>query len=270
MASRKLRPGERVLRPVHANRGVEAAYRKALKKRIDEMAASFEYWLTAAYRKKPPAVAALVAQDASPSQHIKKTLDELSKRWVGKFDEWAPKLAELYAYESFKATDSAFRQALHAAGWSVDFKMTPAMRDALNAHIDANIALIKSIPEQYHKQVTGVVMRSYSAGRDLGTMTSELKALYPAASNRATLIARDQSNKANATVSRTRQLELGITEAVWMHSHAGKTPRPSHVAADGKRYNIAEGCLIDGEYIQPGTEINCRCVSRAIIPKTFA
>jgi SPP1 gp7 family putative phage head morphogenesis protein len=271
VARRKLSPGEQVLRPIHANRGVEAAYKRALLKHIVEMINSFEYWLAAAYRKNPPRVVELVeqAQDASPSQHIKKTLDELAKRWVDKFDEWAPKLAELYARETFKATDSAFRQALIAAGWSVEFKMTPAMRDALNAHIDANIALIKSIPEQYHKQVTGVVMRSYSNGRDLATMRTELKALYPAASHRATLIARDQSNKANAVVNRTRQLELGITEAVWMHSHAGKTPRPDHVAADGKRYNIAEGCLISGEYVHPGQEINCRCTSRAIIPKTF-
>ena len=109
-------------------------------------------------------------------------------------------------------------------------------------------------------------MRSYSAGRDLATMVKELKTLYPAASHRAELIARDQSNKANAVVNRTRQMELGITEAIWMHSHAGKTPRPDHVAADGKRYKIAEGCLISGKYIQPGEEINCRCTSRPVLP----
>ena len=80
------------------------------------------------------------------------------------------------------------------------------------------------------------------------------------------LIARDQSNKANAVVSRARQLELGITDAIWMHSHAGKNPRKDHVAANGKRYKIAEGCLISGEYIQPGEEINCRCTSRPILP----
>ena len=109
-------------------------------------------------------------------------------------------------------------------------------------------------------------MRSYAAGRDLSTMVKELKQLYPAASHRAELIARDQSNKANAVVNRARQMELGITEAIWMHSHAGKNPRPDHVAANGKRYNIAEGCKISGEFIQPGEEINCRCTSRAILP----
>jgi len=111
-------------------------------------------------------------------------------------------------------------------------------------------------------------MRSYSNGRDLQTMVSEIKDLYPAAANRAVLIARDQSNKANAVVNRARQLDLGITRAKWMHSHGGKEPRKDHLAADGKEYDIAKGCLISGEYIQPGQMINCRCTSRPILPYT--
>lgn len=255
-------------RAVPANRGIEAKYRKALQRLIAEMHASVEYWITAAYRKDPPRMAALVeqAQDASPSAKIKKVLDELARRWTDRFNDYAPKLSEAYLKGMFKASDSAFRQALKEAGWTVDFKMTPAIRDAFNASLEENVGLIKSIPEKYLQQVEGVVMRSYSAGRDLATMVKELKELYPAASRRAELIARDQSNKANAVVNRARQMELGITEAIWMHSHAGKNPRPDHVAANGKRYKIAEGCLISGEYIQPGEEINCRCTCRAVLP----
>ena len=260
---------------VPANRGLEAKYRKALQRMIAEMHGSVEYWLTAAYRKDPPRMAALVEQaqdaillgaDASPSAKIKKILDELARRWTKRFEDYAPKLAEAYLQGMFKASDSAFRQALKEAGWTVEFKMTPAVRDAFNASLEENVGLIRSIPEKYLQQVEGTVMRSYSAGRDLATMVKELKQLYPAASHRAELIARDQSNKANAVVNRARQMELGITEAIWMHSHAGKNPRPDHVAANGKRYKIAEGCLISGEHIQPGEEINCRCTSRAVLP----
>jgi SPP1 gp7 family putative phage head morphogenesis protein len=256
-------------RAVHANRGIEAKYRKALQRMIADMHGSVEYWLKAAYNKAPPRMAGLVeqAQDAaSPSQRIRKILDELARRWIAKFDEYAPKLAEAYLQGMYKASDSAFRQALKEAGWTVEFKMTPAVRDAFNASLTENVGLIRSIPGQYLQQVEGVVMRSYGAGRDLASMVKDLQKLYPAASHRAELIARDQSNKANAVVNRARQMELGITEAIWMHSHAGKNPRPDHVAADGKRYLIAQGCKIDGEYIQPGEEINCRCTSRPVLP----
>lgn len=262
-------------RAVPANRGIEAKYRKALQRLIVEMHASVEYWLTAAYRKDPPRMAALVEQaqdapllgaDASPSAKIKKILDELARRWTKRFDDYAPKLAEAYLQGMFKASDSAMRAALKDAGWTVEFKMTPAVRDAFQASLAENVGLIKSIPEKYLTQVEGVVMRSYSAGRDLHTMVKDLKALYPAVADRAELIARDQSNKANAVVNRARQLELGIDRGIWMHSHAGKNPRPSHVAANGKEFKIADGCLIDGEMILPGQKINCRCTWRPILP----
>jgi SPP1 gp7 family putative phage head morphogenesis protein len=256
----------KTLKSVHANRGIETKYRAELQTLIDEMTNSYEYWLKAAYRKEPPRMAALVAQDASPTDYVKRALAGLAKRWIKRFDDYAPIIAAAYIPKQFKASDSAFMSALRDAGWTVKFKMTPAVRDALNASVQANVDLIKSIPMEYNEKIQGVVMRSYAAGRDLETMTADIQAVYPKTFERAAAIARDQSNKANATANRARQMELGITEAVWMHSHAGKTPRPDHVAANGKKYKIAQGCLISGEYIQPGFEINCRCTSRPIRP----
>ena len=254
-----------VARSVAANRGVEAKYRKDLRRMIVEMHASVKYWITAAYRKDPPRMLAL-AEDATPSDKMKRVMNDLGKRWTARFDEWAPKIAEAYLQAMFKTSDAAFRASLKSAGWTVEFKMTPAVRDAFNASLAENVGLIKSIPEKYLQQVEGAVMRSYTTGRDLQGMVKELNKIYPGASHRAELIARDQSNKANAVVNRARQMELGITEAIWMHSHAGKNPRLDHVTANGKRYKIAEGCKISGEYIQPGEEINCRCTSRPVLP----
>ena len=90
-------------RAVHANRGVEAKYRKAMQRLIAEMHSSIQYWLTAAYRKTPPRMAALVnlAEDAAPSASIKKVLDDLAKRWIDRFDELAPKIAEAYLQGMF-------------------------------------------------------------------------------------------------------------------------------------------------------------------------
>jgi uncharacterized protein with gpF-like domain len=85
---------------------------------------------------------------------------------------------------------------------------------------------------------------------------------------RAALIARDQNAKAKAAIERAEREELGITEAVWQHSHAGVEPRPTHVAMDQQRYTVTQG-MWDSEvqkYIWPGTEINCRCTDRAVIP----
>jgi SPP1 gp7 family putative phage head morphogenesis protein len=252
----------KVARAVHANRGQAIHYRRRMQTLVDEMHESVLYWLTATYNQAPP----VLAQDASPVKVIRKQLRELAQRWRKRFDDSAPKIAEAYLKGSFKHTDSAMRQALTDAGWTVKFEMTPAVREAFEASLAENVGLIRSIPEQYLQQVEGAVMRSYAVGRDLETMVRDIKRIYPKAANRAALIARDQSNKANAVVTRARQTELGIVEAIWMHSHAGKVPRPDHVAANGKKYKVAEGCLISGEYIFPGELINCRCTSRSVLP----
>ena len=261
-------------RAVHANRGIEAAYRRELQELIDEMHSSINYWLTAGYKKHPPRMEAVVdmAQDAAaaPSAKIKRILDDLAKRWIKRFDDSAPKIAEAYMRSQFRATDNSFKQALQDAGWTVKFNMTPTMRDALNASIQENVGLIRSIPAQYLQQVEGVVMRSYASGRDLQTMVKGLQQLYPKVGDRAVLIARDQSNKANAVVNRARSLQLGLTDGIWMHSGAGKTPRPKHLKAgkDKLRFKIAEGAPVGdkGNKVLPGEEINCRCTYRVVLP----
>lgn len=250
---------------VHANRGIEARYRRRLEQLIAEMAASYERWIPAAYRQEPPAMEVL-ASDATPSTRTNQRLGELGRRWEARFNEMSDRIAREFVTSMFKTSQQAMRASLAKAGWAVQFTMTPAVRDAFEASIAENVALIKSIPAKYHEQVEGIVNRSYTAGRDLSKMTKDLRSRYRVTKDRAVLISRDQSNKANAVVNRARQLELGITEAIWMHSHAGKEPRKSHVAANGKRYKIARGCKIDGEYIQPGELINCRCTSRPVLP----
>ena len=87
---------------------------------------------------------------------------------------------------------------------------------------------------------------------------------------RASLIARDQTHKAHAIMEEARRAEVGITEAIWVHSHAGEVPRPEHLAwgREKKRYDIKKGMWseVDQEWVWPGTAINCRCSSMAIIP----
>ncbi len=262
------------LRAVRPNVGIRFRYQRQMLALIDEMGASILYWLQAQYKKKPPAT--LAAMDSTPSKAMLKKFRQLAKQWEDRFNDAAPKIAEAYLKGSFKATDSAMRRALKKAGLSVKFKMDAAMRDAFDASLAENVGLIKSIPQRYLQQVEGVVARSYASGRDLATMVAELQKLYPKAQKRAVLIARDQSNKANSVVENARRQEIGITQAVWLHSGGGKHPRKNHIAANGTTYEIRKGCPIKNEqtgvleWIFPGQKINCRCVSRSVLPSLAA
>lgn len=249
-------------RALQSSAGIRARYIKKLDALVAAMHRSVTYWLTARWRSNPP----VMASDENPAKGLGKTTRVLSRRWQKRFDEAAPKLAEWLAQQSLRHSTKAMEDALAAGNIPVvDFKMSAAARDAYNAVVAENVALIKSIPQRYLSSVETSVMRSVSVGRDLGTLAKNLEQHYDVTKRRAALIARDQSNKASAVITRVRALESGITQAVWVHSHAGRKPRPSHVAFDGKTYDVAKGAWLDGEWVWPGTAINCRCFSRPVL-----
>jgi SPP1 gp7 family putative phage head morphogenesis protein len=253
----------KILPGIRPNVGIERAYRRRILALLEEMNRSVMHWIIAEYRANEPRV----AMDATPADRLRIALRKLSRRWNKNFDEGAKAMAEYFSKSASQRTDKAFQAMLKKNGMSIKFKMTPAMRDVLGATVNQNVALIKSIPEQYLKGVEGAVMRSVQAGRDLSYLSKKLQNTYGVSKRRAAFIALDQNNKATAAMHRARQMEMGIEEAVWVHSHAGKEPRPTHLANNGKRYDVKKGWFDPAvkEYIMPGELPRCRCTSRSVI-----
>lgn len=254
-----------ILRPIHPNAGVEAHYRRSMTALIEEMHRSVLYWVRAAYRRNEPEV----AQDELPAETLRRAVRALARRWNRRFSDLAQDLAAHFAQEAGARSDAALKSALKRGGFTVEFKMTRAQRDVLNAVVHENVALIKSIPARYLDQVEGIVMRSVQTGRDLGQLAGDLETQLGVTKRRAAVIARSQNGMATAALTRARQQELGITEAIWVHSGAGKHPRRSHQKAgqDRQAYDPAVGWFDPevGQHILPGQLPNCRCVSRPVI-----
>lgn len=249
------------LKAVRPNAGVQAQYHKRLDALVLAMHKSLMKWVLAAYRRETPEM----AQDASPAREMLSTMRKLGRKWQKRFDEAAPELADYFAQSIQDRADGALGAILKKAGFTVQFKMTAAMNDVFQATVGEQVGLIKSIASQHLSEVEGLVMRSVQSGRDLGYLSKELEARYGVTKRRAALIARSQNNMATANITRARQLEIGITKAIWMHSDAGKHPRPSHVKANGEEYDIAKGMYLDGAWLLPGQALNCRCVAKPII-----
>lgn len=220
--------------------------------------------LRAAHKRGTP----LLARDESQTVALKHALDKWGKRWTSRLDDMSAEIAAKFAKKTFRATQSSLMAAFRKAGFTVKFQPTQKSLDAYKAVIAENVNLIKSIPQQYLKDVESRVWESVRSGGDLSTLTKGLQKTYGISYRRAALIARDQNNKAKAVIENVRRQELGITEAIWQHSHAGKVPRPTHVAMNGKKFKLAEGMYDrdEGKWVLPGELINCRCTSRSIIP----
>lgn len=346
----KLRKGDKILKPIHPNKGIETLYRGRMDALIDEMASSYAHWIKAQYRRAPPELAMdaalkVTAQEEqvgssklyggnrvwhayvdgkllrgangvgrsfktqaaaeaaglreagpaglltrarpwddperwktsileakiapTPAAELERELKLLGVRWEKRFADAAPKMADWFSRSAASRSSDALRKILKDAGVSVKFQMNPVMRDAYQATLAENIGLIKSIQSQYHFEVQGMVMRSVTAGRDLGGLTKELEHRFGITRRRAAGIALDQNNLATATFVKVRQQQAGITMAVWLHSHAGKTPRPTHLANNGKPYDPALGWFDPDPKVRrniwPGQLIRCRCVSRSVV-----
>lgn len=260
-------PKPKTVDPVRGNAGVEAAYRKRLDRLIAEMNASTAYWLKAAWRETPPTH---LAQDASASAmlNLQRTMARLGKKWLKRFDDLAPDVAAAFAKAATGHAERAMMSVLDKAGFTVKFRPTVASMEGYRAVLGENVQLIKSIPAEYLADVQQQVWASVRAGGDLATLSDGIEAKYGIARRRAEFIARDQNNKATAVVENVRRQQLGITEAIWVHSGGGKEPRPEHVkaGADKLRFSLDKGAYLEGKWTLPGVEPNCRCTSRSIIP----
>jgi SPP1 gp7 family putative phage head morphogenesis protein len=256
------------LKSIRPNAGIEAAYRSKLQALVDEMSRSFIYWTRATWKKNPPLSS--MAQDKqgshTPIIDLRRTMERLGRHWQRKFDDLAPDLAKVFVNGATAHTDAAFMAALKDAGFAVKFSMTRAASEGYQAVLVENVGLIRSISAEYLHDVQGHVWQAVKSGYDLEMLTNTLQSRYGVTHKRAAFIARDQSSKAKAVIENVRRQELGIAQAIWQHSGAGREPRPSHVAANGKAFDLDKGMLLDGEWVLPGQAINCRCTSRAIIP----
>lgn len=260
-----MRKTPKTLKPIRPNAGVEVAYHKALTSLIDEMDSSLTYWLKANYRKHEEQI----AQD-SAANDLQSLLNKLTGRWRSKFNEVSRFLADKLVRGTGRHSDAALRKGLKEAGMTVQFRPTGGVKNAMQAAVNENVALIKSIGEQHLNEVNQMVMRAVTRGSSLGELTEGLQHRFGVTKRRAAFIARDQNAKITSVINRQRQIEMGLYEAEWVHSSGGKHPRETHVRAGRSRlrYDVRKGADVDGDgkLIFPGELPNCRCSSRLILP----
>jgi hypothetical protein len=247
---------------VHPSQQISSTYRRRLISLIDEMHNSVKYWLGAKFKAVEPQRELLMpnmAYDATAAEELQREIKNLTRRWSYRFDKLAERLAAYFSQSVRNRSDADLKRILKKSGMSIEFQMTKPMREAVDAIVHENVSLIKSIPQQYLGKVEGATMRSVLAGRDTHQLYEDIRATYGVTKRRAELIARDQTQKATSALQQVRYQEIGIEKAIWMHSHAGRDPRKSHVANDGKEYTVATGWYDPDEqrFIRPSELINC-------------
>jgi SPP1 gp7 family putative phage head morphogenesis protein len=135
------------------------------------------------------------------------------------------------------------------------------LEDVLVATTRENVSLIKSIPEEYFKNIESIVFSNTTQGRSATSMIKQIQKQGKTTVKRAKLIARDQSSKLNSALNQKRQTNLGIEEYIWRTSGDSRV-RHNHADKNGKIFRWDTPPADTGH---PGQDIQCRCVAQPII-----
>jgi len=171
-------------------------------------------------------------------------------------------------------TNSANNIVMMKAVVGVDpVKFEPWINPEINLFVKNNVSLIKTLPAEVFTDIEQMLYRDARRGLSPNELKKQIKLLFDATDKRAALIARDQVNKFNGSLTELRQKNAGIIEYILLTSKDGrvrdddkplegtvqKWNKPPITVRSGKR---------SGERNHPGADISCRCNAIPILPKT--
>lgn len=210
----------------------------------------------------------------------RKALDTVQLHYLASTpDRTARVIAARAAHEVDRFASGQVQSQLRSAiGVDVITKREGLPDDKVKAFTAENVKLIKSIPDRYFEQVGALVTVAEHEGTRAGDLAGQIEERFGVASSSAKLVARDQINKFNGEVTRTRQAEAGITSYTW------RTSRDERVRGDptGKYPNVPDRkshYLLEGKVFQwddpppvghPGEDIQCRCRAEPNIEELLA
>lgn len=258
---------------LNANAGIESWYMKELEKLSRQMTRECAAELKKLYAKEDDQIK--FAEDDSISSQMRIKLNYLQNKYGDKFAEKSKELskkllAKLITY-SWVALNAAVKQI--SPELKARKKLNAAEEEAAKAAIFENVNLIKSIPNQYFKEITGVVSRAILGGQGVESITKHLERYEGVTHRRAKNIARDQAHKTYEALSMRRAVTLGFTHFEWIHSGGSQQPRTYHKREDPAGLNhgifrIDEPPVIDqktGTRGYPGQLPNCHCTMRPVL-----
>ncbi|MBL4759366.1 MAG: hypothetical protein JKY80_00720 [Mariprofundaceae bacterium] len=198
------------LSQVRHSRKVEAAYEKALMNIVRAMHADIKKQIVPFLRRREDEIVLDSMVDRSAT--FDDITDEITKIFtaiLGKysstaFDKSADKIAERFAKSSDKQNKGRFARS---AGGNIGVSLsniveTDGLKNVLKSTVEANVSLIKTIPQEYFKRIERIVYDGVINKSTAKSMIDKILEASNVTRSRAKLIARDQTAKLNSALTR--------------------------------------------------------------------
>lgn len=183
-------------------------------------------------------------------------IEAISQKALGKLDK--------------KSKEEFYKRVAAKTGINVtDLIAKEGMKSTTNALVAETGQWIKTLRDDTFQKFTNNTLFAMSQGESLDTIVNQFDDIASERKNHAKFLARNQVQNYNSITTKIRAQNLGITKAIW-ETAGDERVRPSHEDREGKEFDLAEGLYsdIDGIYLLPGTDYNCRCTYTMIIPET--
>lgn len=145
--------------------------------------------------------------------------------------------------------------------------MTPIGATVANL-IDSQTRMIRGIPEEAAARMQALAMEYATGGRRYAELSPRIKEIFDMNTNRATLIARTETAKAQSSITQARAVFIGADEYVWHTAHDYDV-RAEHRRLNGRTFSWHNPPRAErnGEHHHPGQFPNCRCWAEPVIRK---
>ena len=133
---------------------------------------------------------------------------------------------------------------------------SPRVQKALMVARDNARALIVSASNDLEQDLDDILLDPDNFGLRVEALRDLLMDRGNVSESRAELIARDQTMKTNAAISRAGHEDAGYTQYIWSTSMDERV-RPEHSALEGQVFSYSD----PPDEGNPGDPVNCRCVA---------
>ena len=246
------------------SKAYELEYRRKLQDLLHEMQEDVKKELTAYLKKN-------TAQDSDDDTWAQ-IMKWLRKKWYKRYDEKSREFAKWITDKTRKRTSAQVMRKLKQMGMTLKPHYSKQDKEMIREITSNNVALIKSIPQQYLYTVQQAVNNAFITGFDMQSATETInEILAPVdekSNNRAALLARDQINKTTQQFAIFEAKSVGATKGRWIHVPGKYSSRITHIKMNGQTFNLDDG-LYDADVhrnVKPGELIYCNCQFETLIP----
>lgn len=205
------------------------------------------------------------------SERVNGELDRIAEEYASStFADQVRRLATAMVMQASDQTTDAFLSSVRRA-IGVDFRSVlseQGMADYLNAAIEQNVSLIKSVPDELLKNMRSTVLQGAMDGESITSITRQIQKQTGVADRRARFIVRDQLAKISGQVTERRQKQAGIQYWRWVTSKDERVGDDHRRAA---RRDIGYGPGVYPMSYEPpegrpgnSTRPNCRCTQSPV------